>query len=948
MIFLGFLFVTVFMVLSMFFAILGDAQGTVLQEKEEKEAKRKLMAGPQKREGPVERLRLMLLEKLRNAFPSLIPGSETPVEPVVEPEDCAKGSTLYTSNETQDWITAAHHMQSLVCLIEKETTSPEDAPVLVKDLGAGQTKENSKRSETKLQGSLGASAAKRNSEVVCGGGTKFDSKPKSGEDFGKGNSDVAARVTKKDAKPLESEQGYGAHLKKVHAAVKFIMRTEVQLVLYIGFLASFHALLFKCRDYNEFYLSNNIKAIFITNAFDADHNELMDIRRISDIWEWNDNAFIPGLFSNSPGGENWPDGTGPFSQDGANTYSAMALAEQAHVMAPLGGIQLRQVRQAPSPPQMGSYRPLYKAFEDDGTELDTAPYGAAGHNFMHWGAHELGGPVAYSPSIVSTATYPGDGYVAYILPFFSPVKLPDEEGNSTHPVTDFRPYATSKELKRFYCVRTSTNGVDMKQTCDTDPSTNVVRNAAAQLMRDLKEGHWIDFQTRMVDITIQFNSANSGLEAHLELYFEFPSAGGVLPSFMIKTRRTEPDSSMRSDLTILSVYVSLFIVLEVLQIWQIGIKAYVTKFWNYLDWANYIIFFVSADFVARGFLDKAAVDPCTISETVGFSNDWRSMEYFVDAKQLLAINATLQVLKVTKFCNVLVPRMSMLANVLVMASVDLLFFGVTFGISLLAFADCFYVNLGSNIGSYYSFTRSIISLLRSLFGDFDIDEIDDNSPSQTNSYVFLAYLFAAVFILLSMVFAILGEAQGQVIAASKELASKKRPKKRRTWSQKLIEQWQTIQSYLSGTQNKVIPVDAEGSQVEDEEAKREDEAKKQKSAKSQTYHLTQKVGTMLQHPATSMWVQQLNAPAPPLARDMLSKAYAELCSNQEKLSQVEVVLRLLRQSKRISSSDARTILIACGSNRPLEMKATPAFTVMSALAVEKLDTARGHDTVEKM
>ena len=53
---------------------------------------------------------------------------------------------------------------------------------------------------------------------------------------------------------------------------------------------------------------------------------------------------------------------------------------------------------------------------------------------------------------------------------------------------------------------------------------------------------------------------------------------------------------------------------------------------------------------------------------------------------------------------------------------------------------------------------AFISLFRALFGDFDIDEIMDNSSGYLNALFFLTYLFVAIFIMLSMFLAILAEA----------------------------------------------------------------------------------------------------------------------------------------------------------------------------------------------
>ena len=75
----------------------------------------------------------------------------------------------------------------------------------------------------------------------------------------------------------------------------------------------------------------------------------------------------------------------------------------------------------------------------------------------------------------------------------------------------------------------------------------------------------------------------------------------------------------------------------------------------------------------------------------------------------------------------------------------------------------------STISPHISQVASFLSLARALFGDFDIDEIMNNSSGYTNAVLFLVYLFVAVFILLSMFLAILGESQAQVRIQEEDL-----------------------------------------------------------------------------------------------------------------------------------------------------------------------------------
>ena len=59
----------------------------------------------------------------------------------------------------------------------------------------------------------------------------------------------------------------------------------------------------------------------------------------------------------------------------------------------------------------------------------------------------------------------------------------------------------------------------------------------------------------------------------------------------------------------------------------------------------------------------------------------------------------------------------------------------------------FYVQLGPVMEGFNDQLASFISLARALFGDFDIDEILNNSRGYTNAVLFLTYLFVSVFIL---------------------------------------------------------------------------------------------------------------------------------------------------------------------------------------------------------
>jgi hypothetical protein len=152
----------------------------------------------------------------------------------------------------------------------------------------------------------------------------------------------------------------------------------------------------------------------------------------------------------------------------------------------------------------------------------------------------------------------------------------------------------------------------------------------------------------------------------------------------------------------------------------------------------------------------------------GFMDTWEVMFTAREAKFYMSICVCLQLLKIIKFTNVIVPKMSLMTSVLAKGCYDLLFFGIIFGLSMFAFCQLFYIQLGSFMDDYHSQTSSIIALALALFGDFPFEEILDNSRGYVNGILFLVYLFVAVFILLSMFLAILGEAQAAAREAENE------------------------------------------------------------------------------------------------------------------------------------------------------------------------------------
>ena len=112
--------------------------------------------------------------------------------------------------------------------------------------------------------------------------------------------------------------------------------------------------------------------------------------------------------------------------------------------------------------------------------------------------------------------------------------------------------------------------------------------------------------------------------------------------------------------------------------------------------------------------------------------------------------------------NLAHPPMALAARVLRTALVDLLLslafiLFVTYG-----FSGFFYMRLGPYISEYATDELSFIAMIRSIFGDFDLEGVMMMSSSFENVIFLMLYLIVIVFVLMSIFLTILGEYQSQV------------------------------------------------------------------------------------------------------------------------------------------------------------------------------------------
>ncbi len=134
------------------------------------------------------------------------------------------------------------------------------------------------------------------------------------------------------------------------------------------------------------------------------------------------------------------------------------------------------------------------------------------------------------------------------------------------------------------------------------------------------------------------------------------------------------------------------------------------------------------------------------------------------ARMAVGLSAVLASLRVLKFTSFLVPAFRQLPRLLALSVYSLWIFSIQFFGILIGGAYFFYATLGSSVDGYGTFHSSLLSLLRALFGDFDMEAILKRSERPTLGYnyalaiLFTVYLWVGVFVLVSVFVSILNDA----------------------------------------------------------------------------------------------------------------------------------------------------------------------------------------------
>ena len=313
-------------------------------------------------------------------------------------------------------------------------------------------------------------------------------------------------------------------------------------------------------------------------------------------------------------------------------------------------------------------------------------------------------------------------------------------------------------------------------------------------LADLRDFQWVDKKTRALFIDFSFYNDDIGLFVTNNVLIEF--ASGQAPVSTVRGERlTGPDASSRltcvcfllrasaqvdvsaispmdfrsgdsNDLTRLGMLVLVFIMviyyaLEELDLCRAtGLDRYKSVSWAYLDFVNISLFILAGLLKGYNLVAYEIAIPTGVEDEdmLGRIVALGRSKYLHDKIQ--GLNGFLLWFKLFKYVTITRPLMRM-SRVLSVCVPDILTYGFLFWVILVAFAVLGYLFCGNELETFASIESSILTIMRSMYGDFDFDGLVE--VSGVTGFIYLGlWLVTSNIVLVNMFIAILSETYHRV------------------------------------------------------------------------------------------------------------------------------------------------------------------------------------------
>ena len=323
-------------------------------------------------------------------------------------------------------------------------------------------------------------------------------------------------------------------------------------------------------------------------------------------------------------------------------------------------------------------------------------------------------------------------------------------------------------------------------------------HSRAQALVDyMKEGFYIDTQTKDIDIQVLTYNANLRLFCVVRLDVHFELGGQMRMRYDIQTISVEhyhagyTGRRLAAEVLVMLIVFGNFIT-EFVDLRRKGWD-YFESVWNYIDLLN-LGLFVSAmvtwiyyQQLASAFKPQHRFDVYqSLASEANFLNPkenefGRMVSMFHDARTLsevmssyLIVNSVIFVCMLIRLLKMLdfQERIGLVTRTIKRASTDLLHFAVLFSLIFLGYAALAHLFFGNAILPFSTFGRAVNTCFEALLGEISVTQELYNLPNAFAAVVFFySYILLMFFILLNVLLAIIVDAYEEVKRESADARS---------------------------------------------------------------------------------------------------------------------------------------------------------------------------------
>jgi len=282
-------------------------------------------------------------------------------------------------------------------------------------------------------------------------------------------------------------------------------------------------------------------------------------------------------------------------------------------------------------------------------------------------------------------------------------------------------------------------------------------NAGIELMR-MFENNYFDLQTRAVYLDINVYNYMLDRMAVSRMLFELRPGGGVIPSTDVDIIKpyiywSNLDYGLITLEAITMCFVFYYLYIEIRMLYKFRFE-YFYDIGNIPHFTNLCLFIAVWGYKFSAMAEIP--DTIVVDDDMRFVNMRSAADLIKVAISLNAFNVFLSWCKVFKYLS-FSPQFAQVTKTLARAAAGLGGFFLVMAIVLFGSAQAFLLAFGSKVSDYRNLQESLLSLIRALLLDFDLQELRD-ANLWLGPIFFVSFVMLGVFVLLNMFIAIISDA----------------------------------------------------------------------------------------------------------------------------------------------------------------------------------------------